>query len=275
MNVLGVIPARAAASRFPGKPLALLRGRPLIEHVWLRARAATALDRLLVATDDAAIAEAVRGFGGEALVTSGDHASGTDRVAEAAATVGVGASDLVVNIQGDEPLIDPRSIAAAVDVLRPEAGARAGAPMGEGLVPSRLPGVATLAHVETHPEAFASPEVVKVVTDLKGEALYFSRAPIGPGPAPSAPDTGFLRHVGLYVYRADVLERLCRLAPTPLERAERLEQLRALEHGIRIRVVVTPHASRGVDTPADLQALERDWETLTRNFPPDPRGILE
>jgi 3-deoxy-manno-octulosonate cytidylyltransferase (CMP-KDO synthetase) len=238
VKVLGVIPARAGATRFPGKPLARLRGRPLLAHVWERARACAALDRLVIATDDAAIAAAARGFGAEALLTRADHASGTDRVAEVAALPDFADCAVVANIQGDEPLLDPDALALAI------------APVVAGEAP-----MATLAHFDEDPASFASPHVVKVVVDERGDAVLFSRAPTGARPP-------FLRHVGLYVFARETLIRFAHLPPAPPELAERLEQLRALAHGIRIRVVITPYASRGVDTPEDLAALERDWDRI-------------
>ena len=241
MKVLGVIPARLGASRFPGKPLALLRGRPLIEHVFLRARACAALDRVVVATDDDNIAHVIEILGGEAIATRDDHASGTDRVAEVAALDAFASYGTIVNVQGDEPGIDPRAIeSAALPVARGEAV------------------MATLAHLDADEAAFARPDVVKILCDAEGDALAFTRAP-----APEAWQGGsFLRHVGLYAYNRATLARLTAFPVAPPEREERLEQLRALWHGIKIRVVITPYRSRGVDTPADLAALERDWETL-------------
>jgi 3-deoxy-manno-octulosonate cytidylyltransferase (CMP-KDO synthetase) len=240
VKVLGVIPARAGASRFPGKPLALLRGRPLVAHVWDRARACPALDRVVIATDDAAIADAAAAFGAEAILTRDDHASGTDRCAEVAARPEFAEYGAIANVQGDEPLLDPAALAAAI------------APVARGEAP-----MATLAHLEHDPAALASPHVVQVLVDAAGDALDFVREPA----AAAAPP--FLRHVGLYVFARDTLATFAALPPSPRERAARLEQLRALDHGIRLRVVITPHASRGVDTPSDLAALERDWDTLT------------
>lgn len=238
MKVLGVIPARAGASRFPGKPLALLRGRPLVAHVWERARACPALDRVVIATDDPAIAAAVRAFGAEATLTRADHASGTDRVAEVAARPEYADYGVIANLQGDEPLLDPLALAAAV------------APVATGEAP-----LATLAHREDDPAAFASEHVVQVVVDERGDAIAFSRQPLGGAPP-------FLRHVGLYVFARATLLAFAALPPSPRELAARLEQLRALDHGITVRVVITPFASRGVDTPDDLAALERDWDAL-------------
>jgi 3-deoxy-manno-octulosonate cytidylyltransferase (CMP-KDO synthetase) len=242
------------ATRFPGKLLAPLAGRPVVQHTWERATACRALDRVVIATDTPEIADRVRAFGAEALLTRADHASGTDRVAEVAAHPEFAGFGAVVNLQADEPLIDPGAIAAAVQPV--VAGGAA---------------LATLAHVARSSAAFASPDVVKVVLDRDGCALYFSRAPIGAERGGGMPADGFLRHVGLYAFRRDTLLSFAALPPAPPERAERLEQLRALWHGIRIRVVITPYESRGVDTPADLAALEHDWARFARGAGPDPK----
>jgi 3-deoxy-manno-octulosonate cytidylyltransferase (CMP-KDO synthetase) len=249
MKALGIIPARWQATRLPGKPLAEIAGQPMIQHVYVRASQAASLAAVLVATDDERIVAAVRGFGGEAVLTSPDHRSGTDRVAEAARSR---PADVVVNIQGDEPLIDPRAIDALVAPL----AADPALPMSTLAVPIRAP------------EEIDDPGVVKVVLDRQSDALYFSRYPIpylrdrvkaapiiGPASAPNTehrtPNT-HLKHLGLYAYRADFLQTYARLEPTPLERAEALEQLRVLEHGHRIRVVLTDHDAVSVDTPEDL-----------------------
>ncbi len=238
LSVVGLIPARYASKRFPGKALAVLGGKPLIQHVVERASRAKGLSEVVVATDDVRIAEAVRGFGGTARMTAARHPSGTDRIAEVARDL---ACDLVVNIQGDEPLVDPADIDAAVAPLLDDPSV----PMGTLACPLPL-------------EQAADPNAVKVVVGTNGFALYFSRAPIpylrdghGGGSSP------YLLHIGLYVYRREVLLRLASLPPTPLEERERLEQLRALEHGIRIRVVLTERASLGVDTPEDLERVRR------------------
>lgn len=240
-SVLVVIPARFASTRLPGKILAEIAGRPMIEHVYRRAAAARLVDGVLVATDDERIADAVRAFGGAAVMTRPDHVSGTDRIAEVAAALPCRA---VVNVQGDEPLIQPDTIDAAV------------APMLED--PSLE--MSTTCRPLASPDEFTSPSVVKVVTDLRGNALYFSRAPI-PASAPSValgPVPSVARaHMGLYVYRRDTLLRLAALPAVPLERIESLEQLRALAHGIRIRVVETPHLTAAVDTPADLERVRQ------------------
>ena len=254
MDALAVIPARWASARFPGKPLALLAGRPMIEHVYRRALGAGTVGRVVVATDDERIAQAVRAFGGEVRMTSPAHPSGTDRVAEAAR--GEGAL-VVVNVQGDEPLLHPEDIDAAV----------------QPLLGADPPEMSTLAVPLPGPEDFLDPNVVKVVVGRGGNALYFSRAPIphprdalggAPAHAPGlrAAWAGLnprpLKHLGLYAYRREYLLRYASLPPTPLERAERLEQLRALEDGARIRVVVIGRDSVGVDVPEDLERLLGD-----------------
>jgi 3-deoxy-manno-octulosonate cytidylyltransferase (CMP-KDO synthetase) len=238
LTVVAVIPARFASTRFPGKPLADIDGRPMIEHVYTRASLSPAVSRVIVATDDLRIARAVRGFGGEVRMTRGDHFSGTDRLAEVATTLDC---DVVVNVQGDEPLIDPGAITEAV------------AP----LVADRTLQVTTLYRRISQVAELNDPNVVKIVVDRGGFALYFSRASI---PHQSNPREGwppFYRHIGLYAYRRSALLVLANLEPTPLERAEALEQLRALEHGIRIKAVETKYDSLSVDTPEDLAEVRR------------------
>ncbi len=241
MQITAIIPARFASSRFPGKPLALLRGRPMIQWVYERTARSRLVDRVIVATDDERIAATVTAFGGEAAMTRSDHNSGTDRLAEVAKGL---ASDILVNVQGDEPLIEPGMIDQAVAPLMADPGI----PMG------------TLKNRIDDPGDYDNPNVVKVVTDSRGFALYFSRAAIPfwrgaeqggktlAGPA--------YRHIGLYVYRREFLLTFAALSPTPLEQAEKLEQLRALENGFRIRVVESSFASHGVDTPEDLARVE-------------------
>jgi 3-deoxy-manno-octulosonate cytidylyltransferase (CMP-KDO synthetase) len=220
----------------------------MIEHVYERVRRSSAVSRVLVATDDERIARVVRGFGGEALMTRNDHATGTDRVAEAAHSV---EADIIVNVQGDEPLLDPRGIGPAVQPLLDE----------------RALEMSTLSLPLTDLGEMLSPSVVKVVTDARGNALYFSRSPIPHVRQTSLDDVreaaadavtrGLARkHVGLYAYRRSALAHLAALPPSPLEEAEGLEQLRALHHGFRIRVVpVEGEATVAVDTPADLERV--------------------
>ena len=235
LRVAVVIPSRYGASRLPGKPLAMIDGRPMIWHVWDKAMRAETPARVVVATDDERIASAVRGFGGIAVMTSPECASGTDRVAEAARGM---EEEIFVNLQGDEPLMDPSVIDAVAAPLLSD--------------PDVL--MSTAALPGDDPGEFARPSVVKVVTDDKGDALYFSRAPI-----PHYRDTGtgpYRKHLGIYGYRRDFLFRVAGLFSSPLEEAERLEQLRVLQAGYRIRVVDVAHDSVGVDTPEDLKAVE-------------------
>lgn len=230
-----VIPARYASTRLPGKPLAPIAGRPMIWYVWDAARRASLASRVVVATDDGRIAEAVRAFGGEVAMTSPDCPSGTDRAAEAARTL---PEEIVVNLQGDEPLMDPAVVDAVIAPLAAD--------------PAVV--MSTAAVLSADPADYARPHVVKVVVDAAGDALYFSRSPIphwrdeGAGP--------YRKHLGIYGYRRDFLFRLASLPPSGLERAEKLEQLRVLEGGFRIRVVDVDYESVGVDTPEDLRAVE-------------------
>jgi len=231
-RVVAIIPARYESTRLPGKPLADLDGQPMIQHVYERAAQARGVERVLVATDDARIRDAVDAFGGDVVMTRADHRTGTDRIAEVARTLD---AEVIVNVQGDLPLLDPAYVEAAV---APLVAAGDGVPVD----------MVTLATPLRPGEAERS-QVVKVVRDRRGDALYFSRAPI---PWPGA--TG-LRHIGLYAYRRTFLLELASLAPTPLEQSERLEQLRALENGYRIRVevVAASDAMIEVDTPEDLE----------------------
>ncbi|MBX3699634.1 MAG: 3-deoxy-manno-octulosonate cytidylyltransferase [Dokdonella sp.] len=241
------IPARYASTRLPGKPLAALAGEPLVLHVARRALAAGA-DAVVVATDDARIAQALAGSGVEVAMTRADHASGSDRLAEVATRLRWADAAIVVNLQGDEPLAPPSGIRAVAQALADDA-----APM------------ATLATPLTTSEELFDPNVVKLVRRGDGRALYFSRAPL-PWPRDAfarsrevlPPATPFLRHIGIYAYRAGFLRQFAQLAPTPLERAESLEQLRALEHGHAIAVRLAPEPfPAGVDTPQDLARVER------------------
>ena len=233
--VLAVIPARFAATRFPGKPLAALWGKPMLQHVWERARAARGLDELLIATDDERIATAARGFGAAVELTSSGCASGTDRVAEVARRRP--RAGLVLNLQGDEPELETEAVSRLVEVMRGDASLRMG----------------TIAHHEPDAALLARPEVVKVVVDAAGFALYFSRADLAEG-SQGGP---VLRHAGVYAFRRDLLLEFASWPPGGLEQAERLEQLRALERGVRIKVVLGEHPFAGVDTPGQLQTLER------------------
>ena len=239
-SAIAIIPARFQSTRLPGKPILEIQGKTLIEHVYRRVQCAKSIDRILIATDDERIAGAVRKFGGEVVMTRPDHQSGTDRLAEAAEQLP--SDTMVVNIQGDEPLIEPDVIDRAVAAAR-----------------HRDAQIVTVMTPLSDPAAIADPNRVKVVVDRNGFALYFSRSPIphgshGPSGGPSS-GTTFL-HLGLYVYRVEFLKDFTRLDQAPLEIAERLEQLRALEHGFRIRVVEVESESWGIDTPADLEKFK-------------------
>ena len=240
VTALGIIPARHASTRFPGKSLVVLAGKPMIQWVWERASLARELSGLLVATDDGRIAACVASFGGRAVMTSPACATGTDRLAEVASSE---AAEIYVNVQGDEPLIDPGAIDACVRALRGDAEAS----MSTLCAP--LPGAAD----------YESPNVVKVVRDGRGRALYFSRAPIPweRGRLPGAPPPqSARRHVGLYAYRRDALLALQGLAAPELERCESLEQLRALHAGMIIAVAEGPPSGPAVDVPEDVPAAE-------------------
>jgi 3-deoxy-manno-octulosonate cytidylyltransferase (CMP-KDO synthetase) len=235
MRAVAIIPARHAASRFPGKPLASIAGVPLVQRVWEGTRQAKSIERVVIATDDERIAAACRRFGAEVAMTRADHPTGTDRIAEAAAGID---ADVVVNVQGDEPLIEGAVIDATVDLLARDA---------------ELP-MATLVH-PAEPGAQDDPNRVKVVIDRRGRALYFSRSPL-PFVRGDAPPRVW-QHVGLYAYRRAFLLEYVRLAPTALERAESLEQLRALENGYPIGVaIVEGWKSVPVDVPADVALVE-------------------
>jgi 3-deoxy-manno-octulosonate cytidylyltransferase (CMP-KDO synthetase) len=243
MRAIIVIPARYGSTRLPGKPLVKICGKPLIQWVVERAARGSCTTDIRVATDDARIAEAVRAFGGTCVMTRADHPSGTDRIAEAVAGTD---AEIVVNVQGDEPLIDP----ALIDAV-------AAAAAGPG-----APDMATAASPITNPADLRNPAVVKVVCNAAGDALYFSREPI-PHVRDAPTDEEVLaaglhrRHIGIYAYRRAFLERLVAAPPAPLETAEKLEQLRALHLGARIRVLETAHVGVGVDTPDDIPRAER------------------
>ena len=247
VEAVGIIPARYNSKRLPGKPLALIQDRPMIQHVYERAARAASLQRLVVATDDSRIQQAVARFDGEVLMTSGDHKSGTDRVAEAARQLMLPDQAIVVNIQGDEPLLRAGMIDSLVDTLK-----------AKGDV-----GMATLAHPGTDIDDFHDPAVVKVVLDSKGWALYFSRAPI-PTPHEASPAPQYYKHLGFYGYRNGFLQEFTKLSPGVLERQEKLEQLRTLEHGFRISVVISPHDSVSVDTVEDLDLVQNIIEQQHR-----------
>jgi 3-deoxy-manno-octulosonate cytidylyltransferase (CMP-KDO synthetase) len=244
VTAVAIIPARYQSTRLPGKALADIGGRPMIELVYRRAAAARSIASVLVATDDERIARAVERFGGVVRITSPSHASGTDRLAEVAAGLDC---DVVVNVQGDEPLVEPQMIDEAV------------APFASD--PALM--MSTLRRRIDDPAEIANPNVTKVVVDREGYALYFSRAAI-PFVRDGAPAAPAWRHVGLYAYRRPCLLRLASLPPTALERSEALEQLRALEHGIRIKALETAFDSIGVDTPEDLERVRRLVASVAR-----------
>jgi len=235
-KAVGIIPARWSSTRFPGKPLHLIAGKPLLRRVLERCKKAKSLDSVIIATDDMRIAEAAFEWGAEVALTSTNHCSGTDRIAEVARKAKE--FEFVVNIQGDEPLIEPRLIDRLVEKLRSD----------------RAIQIVTAAHPFESAEDAQSPHQVKVVTDIAGNALYFSRAPI---PFHQKDRSVSLRHQGIYGFRRNALLQFVKWKPTPLERAESLEQLRALENGVKVHVLITAKGSPGIDTPADAKALEK------------------
>ena len=238
-HIIGILPARWGSTRFPGKPLHIIAGKPLIQHVWERCQSAKTLSEILVATDDERIASAVEAFGGKAVMTSPDHPTGTDRLAEAAKQV-PGATH-ILNIQGDEPLIDP----TLIDEL------------AQALIDDPALHMVTAANpLDPADPAVSDPNVVKVVLKQNGHALYFSRSPL-PFFRHPVPGLQVLRHKGIYGYRRDFLETFVTWPPSPLEKAESLEQLRALENGANIRVLITDDTSPGVDTPEQALEIER------------------
>jgi 3-deoxy-manno-octulosonate cytidylyltransferase (CMP-KDO synthetase) len=236
-KILGVIPARFASTRFPGKVLAQIAAKTMLQHVYERASLSTYLTSVIIATDDEGICTVARKFGARVRMTRSDHLSGTDRVAEVASAEDV---EIVVNIQGDEPLISPDAIDAAILPLVHE--------------PDLVMG--TLKKRIEDPREITDPNVVKVVTNRSGDAVYFSRCAIPFARDPSG-GTPYFKHIGLYVYRRDFLLAYPALPVGPLEAAERLEQLRALENGFSIRVVETEYESLGVDTPQDLERVSK------------------
>ncbi len=238
-DILVVIPARYAASRFPGKPLVSIAGKPMIQHVVEQVRQATFPTRIVVATDDERIKAAVEAFGGEAILTRGDHRTGTDRVAEVAVHI---TADIYINVQGDQPLIDPGTVDAVAAVLVEDESIQ----------------LATPCCAINQKNEIMDPNVVKVVQDFDGNALYFSRAPV-----PWVRDTGakvaaqHCKHIGLYGYRREALLEFPTLPPGELERIEQLEQLRWLENGFRIHVIETEYDAISVDVPADVERVEK------------------
>jgi 3-deoxy-manno-octulosonate cytidylyltransferase (CMP-KDO synthetase) len=237
-HILAVVPAREAAVRFPGKPLADLAGRPLVQWVYDAAASCSAFGAVIVATDSETIAERVRAFGGRVEMTSRDHPTGTDRVAEVAERHPE--ADVVANVQGDQPFATPEMLTALV----------------QPYLSGETPPMTTLACPLVDPDWWDNPNVVKVVRDLDGYALYFSRASIPHGAAAADSEVEPLHHLGLYAFTRETVLRFPTLSPTPLELQERLEQLRALEHGIRIRVCDTDRPVLEVNTPEDLQMAE-------------------
>ena len=242
MSAAIIIPARYASTRLPGKPLLRETGKPLIQHVYERAALARRASAVVVATDDPRILAAVESFGGKCAMTRADHPSGTDRVAEVAQGLEAG---ILVNLQGDEPLIDPADLDRLIGLLEDDPGA----------------GMATLAAPIRDEEQWRNPNCVKAVCGDDGAALYFSRSPI-PHVRDGVPDFAarparLLQHVGIYAYRREFLLRFAALPPSPLEKLEKLEQLRALEAGCRIKVALVPRPTLGVDTPEDYRRFVR------------------
>ena len=247
MTTLAVIPARLAATRLTRKPLRLLGGAPLVVRVWERVQSLGIADRIVVATDSEEIARIVREAGGEVAITREDHPSGTDRVAEVAALEEHRDARVILNVQGDEPFVDGEALRGSVEAIR------AGAPIATASAPAS-------------PDVLDSPDVVKVVTDDRGRALYFSRAPIPylrAGGSREHRDALVRQHVGVYAYSPEALRRWVSLPPHPLELVEKLEQLRPLADGIPIAVVrLAAAAEPGVDTEADLARAEARWQDL-------------
>ena len=240
VQVVCIIPSRYESTRFPGKPLADLCGKPMIQHVYERVLRAKTVSSAAVATDDERIFAAVRAFGGRAVMTSPRHRSGTDRIAEAVETMGLQDDDIVVNIQGDQPLFEPVQVDEVVGPL---------------LADASIP-MSTLIYRIVRGEEITHPNAVKTVFDHDHFALYFSRATI-PFVRNSGKKADYFKHHGIYAYRRDFLRTFAALPEGVLERLEALEQLRALEHGYRIKVVVTPHDSVEVDTPQELERVRR------------------
>ena len=234
MNAVGIIPARYGSARFPGKPLADINGKTMIQRVYEQAKMSRSLSGVFVATDDERIIAEVDGFGGNALMTSTAHRSGTDRCYEALEKIGKDKYAVVVNIQGDEPFIHPEQIDRVVTCFT-----------------NKKVQIATLAHRLTNTDDLNNPNIVKIVRNIHGEALYFSRSVI-PYSLSLTPHS-YLKHIGIYAFRPEVLERVVKLPVSPLEKAESLEQLRWLENGYPIMVEITDKESFPVDTPEDIK----------------------
>ena len=245
MQVVAIIPSRYGSSRFDGKPLADICGKPMIQWVYERARQADCVNAVHVATDDERIRKAVAGFGGRVIMTSSRCRSGSDRVADAAERIGLGLEDVVVNIQGDQPLVDPRCLDALVQPFIDDTTVK----------------MSTLAFAIVEPREISDPKDVKVVFDARGDALYFSRAAIPHGRDGSGGYDTY-KHLGVYAYTRKFLECFRNLPPGRLEEIEKLEQLRAMEHGHRIRVVVTPYDSPEVDLPVDIRRIREKMAAM-------------
>jgi len=255
MKIIAIIPSRFESSRFQGKPLALIAGKPMVEHVYTRVCQAKLVEDVIVATDDERIFNAVTKIGGRAIITSADNRSGTDRLAEAAEKMNLAMDDLIVNIQGDQPLLNPRSIDEMVQ------------PFQTADNPDEMIEMSTLAFKIVNKLEITNPKDVKVVFDERGFALYFSRSPI-----PCGRDASDLfetyKHLGFYAYKRRFLNTFRQLPTGHLENIEKLEQLRVLEHGHSIKVVITSHDSPEVDLPEDIARIEKllaDSECGTRN----------
>lgn len=240
MKAIGIIPSRYASTRFPGKPLVDIKGKTMIRRVYEQANSCPVLSGVFVATDDQRIADEVVSFGGNVILTSSHHLSGTDRCFEALEKLGKDKYDVVVNIQGDEPFIHPEQISKVVNIFNK----------------NRDTEISTLAHIADDKD-LTNPSLVKIVRNISGEALYFSRSPIpfirGAGSEDHVKLYSFLKHIGIYAYRSDILEKIVKLPPSSLEKAESLEQLRWLENGYSIIVEITDKESFPVDMPEDLK----------------------
>ncbi len=247
MKSVIVIPARYGSTRFPGKSLARLQGRPMIQWVWEAASRSRLSEQVIIATDDDRIADVAAKFGADVVMTKKSHSSGTDRIAEVADKI---SAHLYINVQGDEPLLQP---GAVDDLIR-------------GMAESPRVPIGTLAHPIEREAEWRSPEIVKVVCNRHNEALYFSRSPL-PFMRAWSTKAKLLRHVGIYAYRANALATFVSLKPSALELAESLEQLRALEHGMTIQVIETKYRCLGVDTPADLERVEEEMRRVAKARP--------